>query len=251
MIQVRPSPPPPLPPPMVGNPSNLLFCTVPLRPPPPPPPPPPCGVVWCGCARAVLHCSPPPPLQPPPPPRPSPPCASGFGSAWSPAPPVVWCWVCSHSLRPVIVILIITLLLILIVLTIIIIIIMFLSWVNFLGQLPQDRRGEGAVRHLHLRERGGGWGGGGGEPGTGIIYIYIYIYIYFFFFFFFFWGGGGGRFDLGVRAREWFVGIFREGLPEEGGCMQPPSRSLICYYIRYVWYLHTSPTALHRQPFFR
>ena len=48
MIQVRPSPPPPPPQWLVApQTSNLLFCT--------PPPPHPCGVVWCGCARAVLH----------------------------------------------------------------------------------------------------------------------------------------------------------------------------------------------------
>ena len=117
---------PPLPPPMVDNPSNLLFCTVPLRPPLW------CGVVWL-CPRCLALFPSAPPSNPPS----LPPLCFGIWVCLKSGPPcfVVWfgAWACSHSLRPVIVILIV-----LTIIIIIIIIIMFLSWVNFLGQLPQE-----------------------------------------------------------------------------------------------------------------
>ena len=66
--------------PMVGTPQTCCFALFPSAPPPP-------GVVWCGCARAVLHCSPPPPLQPPVPP----PLCFGIWVCLESGPPVVWC----------------------------------------------------------------------------------------------------------------------------------------------------------------
>ena len=163
---------------MVGSPSNLLYCTVPIRPPPPlwcgvvwcclalfPSAPHPPAVVWCGvvvpAARPLLQQQRHQrhhhhivnnwyPLKPA--------VLRGSvtpllwcGAAGPPLPPPLWCGVVVPAARPL---------------------------------LQQQRGrgaartlgGEGAVRHVVLGGGGGyHWGGGGvGEPGTGIIYIYIY-----------------------------------------------------------------------------
>ena len=84
MMQVRPSPPPP--PPMVGSPSSLPFCTVPLRPP--------CGVVLSGVVVPALSCTVPLP------------------------PPVVWCG-CARGPAPNIIIIIMMMIIIIIIIIII------------------------------------------------------------------------------------------------------------------------------------